>query len=82
MTEPYICITAHFITAAWTLNAVCLSVQFFPVRHTSETIASYLVEVLQEYSKKGGVAVTTDNAANCIKATKTMKVNGDVAVCC
>lgn len=68
-TRSYIGVTIHFVEE-YTLNSALLGVYELDARHTSEYIATKLVEVCKEWniSKQNIIAVVTDGAANMLKA--------------
>ncbi|KAJ4947029.1 hypothetical protein JOQ06_009071 [Pogonophryne albipinna] len=69
-TEPYISLTVHFIDEDFTLKSRCLQTAFFPENHTSENIAAGLREAVAAWGldETCQVCITTDNAANMVKA--------------
>ncbi len=69
-TEPYISLTIHFIDEDFQLKSRCLQTAFFPEDHTSENIARGMREALTAWGldERCLVCITTDNAANMIKA--------------
>ncbi|XP_008190219.1 zinc finger BED domain-containing protein 1-like [Acyrthosiphon pisum] len=68
-TRSYIGVTIHFVEE-YTLNSALLGVYELDARHTSEYIATKLLEVCKEWniSKQNIIAVVTDGAANMLKA--------------
>lgn len=70
-TRSYIGITIHFVDN-YVLNSGLLGVYELDERHSSEYIASKLIDVCKEWniSNQSVVAVTTDGAANMIKAVE------------
>jgi len=68
-TRSYIGITIHFFEE-YILNYALLEVYELDEKHTSEYIATKLVEVCKEWniSKQNITAVVTDGAANMLKA--------------
>ncbi|XP_033931523.1 E3 SUMO-protein ligase ZBED1-like [Pseudochaenichthys georgianus] len=69
-TEPYISLTVHFIDEDFTLKSRCLQTAFFPENHTSDNIAAGLREAVAAWGldETRQVCITTDNAANMVKA--------------
>ncbi|KAL7868960.1 hypothetical protein SRHO_G00103440 [Serrasalmus rhombeus] len=69
-TDPYISLTVHFITEDFQLKSRCLQTTFFPEDHTSENIATGLREAVAAWGLDAGrqVCITTDDAANMVKA--------------
>ncbi|CAM4535279.1 unnamed protein product [Leuciscus chuanchicus] len=74
-TEPYQSLTVHFICEDFELKSRCLQTSYFPTDHTGENIASALKDALAGWglNEEGQVCVTTDNAANIIRA---VEING------
>ncbi|XP_076866871.1 E3 SUMO-protein ligase ZBED1-like [Brachyhypopomus gauderio] len=74
-TDPYISLTVHFITEDFQLKSRCLQTTFFPEDHTSENIATGMREAVAAWSLDEGrqVCITTDNAANMVKAAALNK---------
>ncbi len=68
-TEPYMSQTTHFIKD-WTLCSRSLQISHFLEEHTGEMIAQNLREALESLGlqRDHQICVTTDNAANNIKA--------------
>lgn len=61
--EPYITVTAHYITNTWELKARVLCTTLMPERHTAPNIANRLTEIIEEW----GISVfctVHDNASN------------------
>lgn len=73
--EPYMCLTVHYIDAEWRLHTKCLQTSYFPEDHTGEMIAQGLREALESWGldEKRQVCMTTDNASNIKKA---LELNG------
>ncbi len=74
-TEPYISLTIHFIDEDFQLKSRCLQTAFFPEDHTSENIARGMREALTAWGldERCLVCITTDNAANMVKAAALNK---------
>ncbi|XP_076837705.1 E3 SUMO-protein ligase ZBED1-like [Brachyhypopomus gauderio] len=74
-TDPYISLTVHFITEDFQLKSRCLQTTFFPEDLTSENIATGMREAVAAWSLDEGrqVCITTDNAANMVKAAALNK---------
>ena len=70
--DPYMSLTAHFVTPDFRLLTACLKTQYHPESHTAENIASFLEESIQEYGlRKGNIAsMATDSAANMVAAAR------------
>lgn len=47
--EPYITVTAHYITDTWKLTARVLCKSMMPERHTAANIADCLSEIIKEW---------------------------------
>ena len=61
--EPYITVTAFYITDTWQLKAQVLCTSMMPERHTAANIADRLTEIIKEW----GILVfctVHDNASN------------------
>lgn len=74
-TEPYLCLTVHFISEEFELKSRCLQTSYFPDDHTGDNIALGLQEFLSSWSldAKWQTCITTDNASNVIKAMEINK---------
>lgn len=74
-TEPYISLTVHFVDEGFQLRSRCLQTAFFPNDHTGENIAMGMREALAAWGldEKRLVTITTDNAANMVKAAALNK---------
>ncbi|KAI2644978.1 zinc finger BED domain-containing 1-like protein [Labeo rohita] len=74
-TEPYMSLTVHFITEDFELKSRCLQTAFFPESHTAENIAEALREAVSAWGldETRQVCITTDNAANMVKAADLNK---------
>ncbi|XP_038590224.1 E3 SUMO-protein ligase ZBED1-like [Micropterus salmoides] len=74
-TEPYISLTVHFINEDFQLKSRCLQTAFFPEDHTSENIATGMREAVAAWGldERRQVCITTDNAANMVKAAALNK---------
>lgn len=70
--QPYLSLTAHFITNEWSLENVCLQTSFFPDDHKGEEIAQGLRDALESWhlSEDRLVCMTTDSGTNMIKALR------------
>lgn len=68
--EPYISLTVHFINREFQLRSRCLQTAYFPEDHTSENIAMGMREAVAAWGLDDTrlVCITTDNAANMVKA--------------
>lgn len=61
--EPYITVTAHYITSKWELKARVLCTTLMPERHTAANIAARISDIIEEW----GISVfctVHDNASN------------------
>lgn len=65
----------HFITEDFELKSCCLQTAFFPESHTAENIAEALREAVSAWGldETCQVCITTDNAANMVKAADLNK---------
>ena len=66
--DPYMTVTAHFITDSWVLQSCVLMTRATTDRHTGENIASHLNDVKQEFGICEVSALVTDNATNMVAA--------------
>ncbi len=69
--EPYISLTIHYINEEWAFQIICLQMSYFPEDHTSEILCCQRLEdalAPWSLSKDQQVRITTDNAANIVKA--------------
>lgn len=68
--EPYMSLTIHYINEEWALQIRCLQMSYFPEDHTAEILCQRLEDALTPWglSKDQQVRITTDNAANIVKA--------------
>lgn len=75
ITEPYISLTVHFINEDFQFKSRCLQTAFFPEDHTSENIATGMREAVAAWGldERRQVCITTDNAANMVKAAALNK---------
>lgn len=74
--DPYLSLTAHYITKDWELRANCLSTMFTPESHTAENIQHFIRDGLNEFGLTTDrvIAASTDSAANMVKACADMKL--------
>ncbi|XP_057183139.1 E3 SUMO-protein ligase ZBED1-like [Triplophysa rosa] len=68
--EPYMSLTIHYIDEEWALQSRCLQMAYFPDDHTAEILSAGLEDALASWglSEDRQVCITTDNAANIVKA--------------
>ncbi|KAL1252580.1 hypothetical protein QQF64_017273 [Cirrhinus molitorella] len=68
--EPYLSLTVHFIDSKFEMKSKLLQTSFFPQDHTAEFIAEGLKEAMSAWGlvEERLVCITTDNAANMIRA--------------
>lgn len=66
---PYMSLTAHYLTADWTLQSRCLETRYTPENHTADVLAESLQSALADWelNEKKISCITTDNGSN-IKA--------------
>ncbi len=71
-TEPYLSLTVHFVNDNFELKSRCRQTAYFPTDHTGENIALGLRECLSSWglNEEEQMCITTDNAANVIKAVE------------
>lgn len=64
--------TVHYINDDFELKTRCLQTPYFPVDHTGQNITHELRECLSSWglNEEGQTCITTDNAANVIKAVE------------
>lgn len=72
--DSYIGVTAHFIDENASLQSVCLGCDKFEERHTSQNVALFKKNTIQEWRIDNKVAaVVSDNAPNIVGAIKDCK---------
>ena len=71
-TENYVTVTAHFLDETWKLKTYVLETKEMGENHTADNLADCLLCVIKEWKldSKETLYVTTDNAANIVKACK------------
>ena len=64
--DPYLCITIHYIDPEWNLQSYCLQANYMPESHTGEHLQDVLSTSLAEWGLDSTklVAITTDNGSN------------------
>lgn len=67
--EPYITVTAHYITDTWKMKAQVLCTSIMPKRHTAANIADHLTQIIKEWGIRVFCTVN-DNARNMNLAMK------------
>lgn len=67
--EPYISLTAHFITDSFEMKRVTLETKYMPDKHTGVNISQAVIEMLNDWDleRRHISAITTDSAANMLK---------------
>ena len=72
--DPYLSLTAHFITTDWHLTTRCLFTMYSPESHTADHISNFVKEGVHEYGLRIGnvVSITTDSAANMVAAARKL----------
>ncbi|XP_067676420.1 E3 SUMO-protein ligase ZBED1-like [Haliotis asinina] len=81
-TENYIAVTAHYVNEEWRVENFVLETHKFPESHTAENLAKCLKETVETWKleRNGkGPSVTTDNAANIVKAVKETGFESHIA---
>ena len=75
-TDPFLCVTCHFVGSDFVLKSRCLTCVYVPEDHTGINIASRVEEVLEEFQlkKEELLSVTTDAGSNMVVALKELKV--------
>ncbi|KAM3842487.1 E3 SUMO-protein ligase ZBED1 [Diretmus argenteus] len=73
--DLYMCVTAHYISEDWKLEAKCLETTFIPENHTAEVLAEALTEAMHDWDIEDSKisCVTTDNGANIVAAIRELK---------
>ena len=68
--DPYLSLTAHFISPTWKLRTYCLRTIYMPESHTGENLAAMIRTILREYdiTLDRVVSITTDSGRNMVKA--------------
>jgi hypothetical protein len=70
-TENYIAVTAHYITADFTVGSCLLECVKYSDRHTADNLANELILVVNEWDIREKITVVvTDNAANIVAAVR------------
>ena len=69
---PYMGFTVHWIDDQWKLVSRCLGTKFVPKDHTAPELGECMEDVIKhwELDSKKLTAITTDNAANIVKACR------------
>lgn len=75
-TDPFLCVTAHYVDSDFFLKAKCLACVYVPEDHTGVNISKRVQEVLDEYklTKEKLMAVTTDAGTNMVVALRELSV--------
>ena len=75
--DPYLSLTAHYITNGWMLKTKCLAAMYAPESYTADYLANFIRERLKEYQLRTGnvVSITTDSAANMIAMVRKLGKN-------
>ena len=62
---PYMSLTAHYLTADWTLQSRCLETRYTPDNHSAAVLAESLQSALADWGldEKKISCITTDNGA-------------------
>ena len=64
--DPYLCITIHYIDSEWNLQSHCLQANYMPEDHTGEQLQDALRTSFTEWGMDSTklVAITTDSGSN------------------
>lgn len=64
--DPYLCLTIHYIDSEWNLQSHCLQANYMPEDHTGEHLQDALTTSFTEWGVDSTklVAITTDNGSN------------------
>lgn len=76
-TQSYITVTAHVLDKAWNFRSYVLDTTIVADNHTADNLAEHLVSTMTRWhihEKLTDIYVTTDNAANVVKACEVAKV--------
>ena len=69
----YITITAHFVTPGFKYVTKLIATRPLDVKHTGDAISKVLTDIAGEFGVDSIVGITTDNAANMVKAGKNLE---------
>lgn len=74
--EPFLSLSAHFVSEDWKLSMFCLQVLYLPEAHTGVNIAEAIESCLESWSipKTIVTSITTDNATNMISAAAELGI--------
>ena len=74
-TQPYMCLTVHYIDSKWVLQSHCLQAHYIPEDHTGQQLQDALGISLDEWylDPKKLVSITTDSASNIRLACQLLK---------
>ena len=66
LSDPYLCLTIHYIDLEWNLQSHCLQVNYMPEDHTGENLQDALSTSLTEWgiNSTSLVSITTDSGSN------------------
>ena len=75
--EPYLCLTIHYISSDWALKSHCLQAHFTPEDHTGLHLQDAMNTTLREWNldEQKLVAITTDSGSNIKLACTLLKWN-------
>ena len=73
--DPYLCLTVHYIDMEWNLQSHCLQANYMPQDHTGEQLQDALSTSFDEWSLDPNklVAITTDSGSNIKLACQLLK---------
>ena len=73
--DPYLCLTVHYIDMEWNLQSHCLQANYMPQDHTGEQLQDALSTSFDEWSLDPNklVAITTDSGSNNKLACQLLK---------
>ena len=72
--EPYLCLTIHYVDSTWKLRSHCLQAHYTPEDHIGESLQDALSITLQEWhiDSQKLLSITTDGASNIELACKML----------
>ena len=71
--EPYICVTAHWIYHNWFIQKRTIAFELMPERHTSDNVKYRLIEICKKLNLLDKIfCCSTDNATADMKCIKLL----------
>ena len=85
--DPYLCLTAHYITEEWLMEDVVLAVTYMPERHTGFNLSTLLAKLLAVWELQRRVySFTSDNGSNFVngigKLAAELKIEAHLRCSC